>query len=889
MLFIIKEIYPLTRKSSKIILNRLINQGLFVILLFLLLGTAFLVVSCSQEKNTFVSKNFHNTTARYNAYFLAREKMKEVDDQIWKANVEDYNKILNIYPEINDGTVGAIKPGLEEVIKKASLIPEKHKNSNWLDDSYTIIGKSYLYKKEYKTSLSFFKYVNSKSEDPNARHEALVWLMRTYMDSLDFESAKSVMDYLNSKVKDGEALSEDNLRDFNVAQAAYQQKMENYDPMIPSLETAVDLIKKKDQRARTHFIIGQLYQRQGKDSAALVHYQKATKNNPPYDLLFHSKLYITQVSVKEGKKAERKLDRYFEKLLADKKNEEYRDKIYYEMGNYSLKKKETPEGISNYNKSLRANSKNQPLKGLTYLKLGEIYFENDNFENSKLYYDSTVSVWNNKDKKYKPISNRQKVLAEFVGYQQTVQREDSLQRLAKMPKDKLDAFIDNVIAQEKEEKKKAAEAKEKAKLVAQNQPDKSNPYPNLGTNEESTFTLTNSIAVASGITDFRKTWGNRKLEDNWRRSFKETTMPDEKTEEPTVDKTIEKDSVDKEKAEVVNKDIYYKDIPVTQAQLDSSNKKIEVSLYKIGKIYDQKLDAPQRSIKTYDNLIKRYPQSEFKSEVYYSYYLIYTKLKDEKNAALYRNKLLAEFPTSLYAKLLKNPNYLQDNQLANKQAHEKYKEAFSLYQNGKYKASDSLIKIIKVEFPDNDIDDKLSMLEILNFGQTGSPVTYKERLAEFSETYKSSPLAQKAKEFLAATDEFINSKNQQGEALTEAYVKFSQDLNKPHVLVIVLPKNVPSGKSSKEFESFSKSNQEKSNLKVQHYSFTDTSYIVTISGFEEKFPAQVFINKLKDEKSFFQKNGYIDRPVFIISNPNYQLFVESKNLAGYLKFYKENY
>ena len=200
-----------------------------------------------------------------------------------------------------------------------------------------------------------------------------------------------------------------------------------------------------------------------------------------------------------------------------------------------------------------------------------------------------------------------------------------------------------------------------------------------------------------------------------------------------------------------------------------------------------------------------------------------------------------------------------------------------------------MIGTIKAEFPENDIEDKLALLKIMIFGQTGSPLVYKSRLQEFMENYKSSPLAAKAEELLMASEAYISSKEKQGQTVSEADVKYSTDLNKPHLLVAVLPVSISKNKLIKEFKNFNSENSEKQKLVIQMESFSDTTYMVVINGLEDKFSAQVYINKLRDTKSFFQKNGYIVHPLFIISNHNYQLFKDSKNLEGYLKFFKENY
>lgn len=844
--------------------------------------------SCSQEKHTFVSKNFHNTTAHYNAYFLAREKMKEVDLQIKTANIDDYNKVLFVYPTITEATLGSIKTPLEEIIKKASLINEKHKNSNWLDDSYVIIGKAYFYRHEFPTAMAFFKFVNSNTKDDEARHAALVLLMRTYIDSADYTSAKAVSDYIQKKTDGGQIISEENSKDLFLTKAYYHQKLEEFEKMIPHLEKAEPNLKTRDEQARIHFILGQLYQAYQTDSTdakAYDHYRKTIKKNPPYELLFHSKLYLTQVSQLSKSSNRNRVERYFKKLLKDKKNLEYRDKIYYEIARYELRQNNTSKAIHNLEKSILASSKNKSQKGLSYLKLGEIYYDDQKFDLSKAYYDSTVAVWDTGDKRYKAIATRQQTLAEFVGYKQTVQREDSLQRLAKMPKDQLDKFVDEVIVQEKEKEKQLAIQQEfREKLAKQNA---ITDNVDMTGDNNSTFALTNPIAIISGKKEFTQVWGNRQLADNWRRSQKDNFDFAEDEVEDTI--SVSKDSLTSDSAtEAVNKDIYYKDIPYTQAQIDTSNKKIEIALYNIGKIYQQKLGEPENSIASFEDLLKRYPNSEYEAEIYYFIYLIYNSKNNSQKSEVYKNKVLSDFPTSLYAKLLRNPNYLRDNKLANQQAHLKYKEAYELYKTNSYKAADSLIKITRIEFPDNDIDDKLALLDILILGQTSNAMVYKGKLQQFIDNYETSPLVPKAKELLGAADEFISKKDSKGEQIGLNDAKYSTELDKPHYLVAILPKKIAFKKVINEFNNYHRGLNEKG-LTTEFVAFSDSTYSIVIKGFREKFNGQVYLNKLKNEKSFFTDNGYIEHPVFIITDHNYELFHDSKNLNGYLNFFKEKY
>ena len=372
----------------------------------LFLGGIIFISGCSQDNYSLVNRAYHNTTAHYNAYFLAGEKMKEVDEQIWQANVDDYNKVLKIYPTIDAALKTTIAPGLEEVIKKAALPVTKHKNSNWVDDSYILIGKSRLYQDEFDLALETFKFVNTKGADINARHAALIYLMRTFIVTKDFEHANAVFDYLKK-----EKLSKENSSNFYITRAHQYAVLEDYKKAEPYLTLAVKDVAKKDFKARIHFIIAQINQLYGNNQEAVVNYNFVLKNNPSYELSFYTKLYRTQVTEFKDQDDKKRIENYFKKLLKDKKNTEYKDKIYYEMGMFQLKQKNIQPAVAFFKKSLIEKSINKYQKATTYLRLGKTYYEElRDYENAKLYYDSTVAVWDPKDKEFRIIAQRQKIL-----------------------------------------------------------------------------------------------------------------------------------------------------------------------------------------------------------------------------------------------------------------------------------------------------------------------------------------------------------------------------------------------------------------------------------------------------------------------------------------------
>lgn len=848
-------------------------------LLILLIIASF--SSCSQHSNSVASKAFHNTTARYNAYFLAKEKMMEVDKKIWEAHTDDYNRILMVYPTLTDQMRSSLKKDLEYIIEKAALPVNKHKNSKWVDNSYNVYGKARLYEKDYKLAVETFKYVNTVSEEPSARHEAMVLLFRTYLDSVQIENARAVHEYLNKQL-----ISPENSDEFYLTKAYFHQIQEEYPEMAESLEKAIPFIMVNEDRARAHFILGQLYQKFGDQEKSSYNYNRVFKNNPPYELFFYARLYLAQVSG-IGKGDRKKIDKYFTKLLKDKKNTEYRDKIYYEMGKYELRHNRDDEAEKFFRQSIDESKGNSFQKARTYLAMAELYYEKrHDFSTAKEYYDSTAALWDKKDKEYISISRRKEVLDEFVGHWNIITRQDSLQKLAKMDSITLDKVLDGILIarylkqQEKLEKQKRDKEKKKKQsemnpaVAAVNPMDKPVGY------------FDNPSAIATGKIEFAKVWGDRPLEDNWRRAKKEADLDfEEEVTKEVVQIDPEKVRQDSLIAVAAEKKKFLADIPFTQAELDTSNSQIEHSLFELGKIYNLKLAEPRNAIVKFEELIERYPGTEQKAETYYLLYLIGKNLKtdDEK---IYKEKLFAEFPNSLFAKLIENPNYLAENKKMNQQANLIYEEAFELYEQGEYLRSDSVLTSLRKQYPDNDINDKIGFLSLLNRGNTQQPYTFKKSVELYMKQYPSSPLIKRAEELLNTTLTYIAERESKGFSVKDE-IKFIPSLEKPHQYIVLVDQKNRAESLKNLLPSFGK--KDSLQLTGEIIKLNDSTEAVVITGFPGKSEAWKFYNEAGDKYGFIQK----DKPdlvnSFVITNDNYTILTSSGNVQAYIRFFRKNY
>ncbi len=859
------------------------SAALFMLSLF----TWVILYSCSQESNSFVSRTYHNTTARYNAFYLAQERYDIVDEGIWKNQKDDFNQILPYFPDVDTNYAQSLSQDFKYVVEKCKLPINKHKNSNWVDDSYILIGKCKFQEGKFDSAAQVFRYVNTKGPDENAKHTALLWLLRTYLILGEELNADEVYSYLND-VK----LSQANKRDFFLTSFEYHRYHgENLPEMLENIEAAIPLIKNNDQRSRANFIAGQIHQRIGHEEDAYKRYKLALKRTPPYELEFHTKLNMSHVSSVEKNSSVAKTNKTFRKMLADLKNEELKDRIYYEMARYHLKRNNITMCLYYLNRSVRENGVNPNQKAYSYLLAGQVYYERADsitdktirYTNAKLYYDSTVANMDETFRNYEQITERQQTLTNFVNQLVIIQTQDSLIRMSNMSEDERNTLIAQRMESDKQNIIKERELERKRALK-----EASTPQQNLVLGS-SNFKLYDSQAVSQGINKFQEIWGNRKLEDNWRRINKELSIDDEE-DENQIDSTdldiVDNDTIQEEEI-VLNIEDYIKDIPSDDAEKEAALLKIDDAMYRLGKIYNLELFEYQNAIETFDEHLNRFSKSEHRAEILYMQFLLCNST-GHCNSENYKSTELKEYPHSIYAKLMQDPDYIKSNYSANQKARIAYEEAFSLYKKGRYMSARKKTVHTQQTYPNNDIVDHIELLRILTYAKTDDWISYDKFLRNFVQEYKTSELVAYAQSLI--------DKNKENVAITRqatlnnndtAYVK--NPVDKYYLLATMLHAETTFEKILPRYYDFHNIYYENSSLKTRRVEFSEELFFVTVKDFSDEKTANAYLKRLNQYDDFKKDLDNLNYSYYIISPKNYSILLRTRNLDGYQEFYKAHF
>jgi len=663
-----------------------------------------------------MSRGMQNLTARYNYIYNSNVILDDYEEALYDNYKDNYNEILPVYTAPDKFSSSTVlsppvnEKALDAIITKAQAIIADKAFSNYIDESYLLMGKANYLKSYYFVAEEYFDYTQ-KTYPANTPVQitALNWKARSLMQLNNYKDAALVLDTLYATLPMVKNHKAEPLA--TIAQMYIYQ--ERYDDAVLMLENAVKLAPLKRNRIRWTYILAQLYEKQKNYQEALRNYVKVQKSNAGFELYFNANLNRIKVEgLINGERLNRK--KQLAALLRDDKNLDYIDQIYYHIAESHAEDSNFAEAEKYYQLSIRNSNRNNYQKGLSYLRMADLNFkELKNFLKAKLYYDSTVTTLPKSYPGYEQIVKKSQNLEYLTTRYETVAFEDTLQLLAKLPEEERLTRIQRLTTLVP------------APLSATNTGKVQNDLFRDGDNNisapaaPSTFYFNNNAAVSKGYSDFIIKWGNRKAEDNWRQSIKssaQTTAEAIAKVEDTANGTDQSAGTQSAGSDT-SMARYLKAMPLTPELITVSNQRIIDAYYEIANFYQQELDDQQEAIKIYELILNRFPENNHLASIYYSLSLGYKKT-DAENASKYRSLVLTKFPQSIYAKTILDPDYSAKQSLAEAEVIKIYNEIFSQYENKAFSVVISEVNNITHQFPANQLNPQLSYLRAIAIGRT---------------------------------------------------------------------------------------------------------------------------------------------------------------------------
>ena len=743
---------------------------------------------CSTKKNTANTRWWHSFNARYNTYFNGNQAFIDGNLEKEKGNKDNYTEMIPLYMVGNKQSRDLGKGQYDRAIEKSEKAIRQHsikakpewnsskqktaKDREWLGrreynpflwKAWMLLGKAQFQKGDFDEAAATFSYMTRLYQtQPMQNGLARAWLAKCYTELGWMYDAEDVIRNMSRDSMDFRAV-----KDWDYTYANYYIRQADYEKAVPYLQKVIKHERRRVQRAREWFLMGQIETLLGHRDLAYRAYKKVVGCHPPYELEFNARIAQTEVMAEgNGKQMISKLRR----MAANDNNAEYLDQVYYAIGNIYLMQKDTLQAIGAYEKGNEKSVRNGIEKGVLLLTLGNLYWQLEKYNDAQRCYGEAIGLLDKERKDYEELAFRSKILDELVPYTDAIHLQDSLLELSTMPEAErlkaIDKVIDALKKKEKEEREamfqqQVEEMQQRADAqgdrTATNQPQ----TPVVQQQGNGQWYFYNPMAVNQGKAAFQRQWGKRENKDNWRRANQTVVALAENQEpEPTdslgnpippEEQPVEKDDEEDEDEEDLKpeddphqREYYLAQIPFTDEQKAASHEIIKDGLFHAGVIFKDKLGNLPLSEKHLTRLTDNYTEYEHMDEALYHLFLLYSLEGRQSEAEAALARMQQEQPESEWTILLSDPYFEENARFGEHIEDSLYVATYEAFKTDRHEVVRANAKLSAERFPLGENRAKFLFIDGLSLLNDGDGDGCVERLKEVVEKYPSSEVSELA-------------------------------------------------------------------------------------------------------------------------------------------------
>ena len=717
---------------------------------------AMTMVGCSTQKNTGNTRWWHSFNTRYNTFFNGSQAFIDGNLEKEKGNKDNYTELIPLYAVGNKASRDIGKGQYDLTIEKCSKAIRQHsikvkpawngskqktaKDREWLGRReynpflwrvWLLMGKAQFQQGAFDEAAATFSYMSRLYQtQPLQNGLARAWLAKCYTELGWMYDAEDVIRNMNRDSMDFRAV-----KDWDYTYANYFIRHQEYQKALPYLHKVIKHERRRIQRAREWFLMGQIQHLLGNREQAYKAFDKVVGCHPPYELEFNARIAQTEVMA-EGANVHQMISR-LKRMAASDNNADYLDQIYYAIGNIYLTQRDTTQAINAYENGALHSVKNGIEKGVLLLSLGDLYWNKERFSDAQRCYREAIGLLDKDHTGYEELSYRSKVLDELVPYTEAIQLQDSLLALADMPEAKrlevIDRVIDNLRKKEEKERKEQAMAEVEQQRQQEDGLLPNTMLPTTPTSGNGQWYFYNPVAVSQGKTAFLRQWGARKNIDNWQRvnqTVVAVPSPSEDPEEASTDSLEDtglSDEIEESSLNTSNphqRDYYLAQIPFSEEQKKNSHDILKDALLHAGIIFKDKLDRSassphlSRHLHLSEDMLTRltedYQDDKRIAEAWYHLYLLYARQNRQQQADNCISRLQHDFPENEWTLLLSDPDYAINAKFGEHIEDSLYAATYEAFKNNQSEIVRANVQLSADRFPLGDNRAKFIFIDGLS-------------------------------------------------------------------------------------------------------------------------------------------------------------------------------
>ena len=882
--------------------------------------TVVLVQSCTTEKNAAMNRVYHQTTTKYNGLYNANELIKNSMRAYRLIHIDDYDEILPIEPLPTEENQVAMIPIMDTAVAKCMKVIAKHSMpafnrtvkkeefNKWIDQAWLTTGYAKYYKADYPGALESFSYVEKFFNDKPTKYTARLWKAKCFIKEMDYVKADAILRELErdaenyqknieekkaakkgkkskkkkkskkTKEKPVAVPPEDFVYEYYKVKADLAIIRKKYEDAQRFMEIVVANIKKPEEAARMHFILAQLAVKNGQNPLGVSNYSSTLKKKAPFVLHFTARLQRAIASTGADKE---RLVADLIKMANDAKNMEYRDQIYYALGNISQNDNDFIKAMDYYSKSVYYSIKNPKQKGQSYERMADLKMTQRDYVKAQKYYDSCARVAPQNYKNRDAVVRKANKLRDLVEAIEMAELQDSLLRIAAMSPAEQESYLENVKKQlEKDDKERLERERARAQELEAMQQNAQGAQGGGGGNR---WYFYNPRTKADGFEDFKRIWGQRELEDDWRRSNK---MPSTSNMEVFDDQELDSLlATEPEKpTDKFSIDALRGNIPQTEEEIELAHQKLLEALYRSGRIYNEELLERNLAIQQFEKVMTYKIEDKHILLSAFELYRLYDGVDGGKRA-FYADYITSKYPNSDYANYIRDPNFFVKKKERERFDLEDFEKQIERFRNGQYSAVRSRTRSIVQNDPENAYRSGYMLLYALSeaalMEDKNGSIPFFEAVIE---AYPGSKEAKRAETMINIIKNGFSKWDEVSFEDNSTEFEYTSD---KMFFVIVANKDEKVGELKKDLSNFNSEFFGNDKLKTDATIIGTDTDIVRVITFKNENDAKKYLKAFKQAKRTV--NHLQSHTFFIITDKNFVKLLGGGNLSGYLKFYADFY
>lgn len=848
-------------KRNPGILN--ISRALYGVLL---LAVGFLA-GCSTKKDAFVNRNWHALNTKYNVLYNGDLAFEDGRQQLNEAYRDNYWEVLPVErlsvsgevrldTEDNNPQFLMAEEKATKAIQKHSMDIKDRERNPQTDEAFLLLGKARYFDERYIPALEAFNYILRKYPESNKLNQATIWREKTHIrlgyEELAIKNLKGLFRY--------QSLGDQEYADARGIMGQAYLNLSKTDTALLQLKVAVAYTRKKEEKGRYYFIIGQLYNQLGHRDSANFAFDKIIAMNRQVPRVYLVNAHLQKIQNTPLTRENRTyVLEYLTELEENRENRPFLDKIYRELAEFYARDGADSLAAAYYNQSLRATENDPVISALNYEDLADYNFDRNFYKEAGAYYDSVLLNLADNTRKFRAIRKKRDNLDDVIAYEEMARNADSIVSLYEMEPVQQQLYFQGYIdslkaADEALARKKEAQAQAGFEAFTQTQGGREN---------QGKFYFYNITSLGYGRTSFTSKWGNRTLEDNWRWSNKARVLTEDQAGDDLASDTSNPELLSD--AQRYDLNFYLDQIPTDVEVIDSLRLERNFANYQLGLIYKEKFQEPLLAAGKLEKVLASDPEERLILPSKYNLYKIYEAAGSPLTETM-RADIIQNHPESRYAAILTNPG-VELAALENS-PETRYADLFRAYGDQRFLEVITGTEEAIQQFSGDPIVPKLELLKANAIGRLQGFEDFREALNYVALNYPNTEEGRRAQGMIdeqlpgMESREFTTSLSASGTGNWKVVFPFQRHQEKEaQTLKERLEKSITDLRYNNRVSS------DIYNLEQQ---------FVVVHGFRSREYALGYVELLKNNRDY-----RIDRENFVILSANYKTLQIHKNLDEY--------